>query len=100
LHLAFDKLFDVDGTIDAMSCKAAYCWSPLVLAYLFFFGRFLFDRRCHGVEGERTLKDFKILKVCVFSIDVELHSGHRDIEVNTVENLAESRTMFNAVSKV
>jgi hypothetical protein len=25
LHLAFDELFDVDGTIDAMSCKAAYC---------------------------------------------------------------------------
>jgi hypothetical protein len=60
----------------------------------------LFDRRCHGVEVERTLKDLKILKVCVFSIDVELHSSHRDIEINAVENLAQSRTMFNAISKV
>jgi hypothetical protein len=38
------------------------------------------------------LKDFEILQVCVFGIDVELNSGHRDIEVDAVEHLAESRT--------
>lgn len=40
------------------------------------------------------MQDLKILQVCVFGIDVELDSGHRDIEVNTVEDLAESRTAF------
>jgi hypothetical protein len=38
------------------------------------------------------LQDLKILQVCVFSIDVKLDSGHWDIEVNAVEDLAERRT--------
>jgi hypothetical protein len=38
------------------------------------------------------LQDFKILQVCVFGIDVKFDSGHRDIKVNAIEDLAESRT--------
>ena len=38
------------------------------------------------------MQDLKILQVCVFGIDVKLDSGHGDIEVNAVEDLAESRT--------
>jgi hypothetical protein len=38
------------------------------------------------------LQDFKILQVCIFGIDVKFDSGHWDIEVNAVEDLAESRT--------
>jgi hypothetical protein len=38
------------------------------------------------------LQDLKILQVCVFGIDVKLDSGHRDIEVNAVEDLAKCRT--------
>jgi hypothetical protein len=38
------------------------------------------------------LQDLKILQVCVFGIDIKFDSGHRDIKVNAVEDLAESRT--------
>ncbi len=42
------------------------------------------------------MQDLKILQVRVFGIDVELDSGHRDIEVNAVEDLAESRTALSS----
>lgn len=41
---------------------------------------------------EAGLQDLKILQVCVFGIDIKFDSGHRDIKVNAVEDLAESRT--------
>ena len=38
------------------------------------------------------MQDLEVLQVCVFGIDIELNSCHRDIEVDAVEDLAESRT--------
>ena len=38
------------------------------------------------------MQDLKILQICVFGIDVELDPGHRYVEVDTIEDLAESRT--------
>jgi hypothetical protein len=38
------------------------------------------------------LQDLKILQVCVFGIHIKLDSRHWDIEVNAIEDLAESRT--------
>ena len=45
------------------------------------------------IEGQRTLEDLKVLQVCVFGIDIKLHPGHWYIEVDTVEDLAESRAV-------
>jgi hypothetical protein len=42
------------------------------------------------LERDRTLKDFEVLQVCVFGIHIKLDSGHRDIEIDAVEDLAES----------
>lgn len=61
MHLTFDKLLNVDGSIDAMACEA-------------------------------VLQDLEILQICVFCINVELDSSHRDIEIDAIEDLAESRT--------
>jgi hypothetical protein len=44
------------------------------------------------------LEDLEILQVCILRIDVELHPGHWDIEVDTVEDLAESSTVEGFVS--
>lgn len=38
------------------------------------------------------MEDLEVLQVCVLGIHIELDSGHGDIEVDTVEDLAESRT--------
>jgi hypothetical protein len=43
------------------------------------------------------LKDLEVLQVCVLSIDVELDPRHGYIEIDTVKDLAESRTVFAAV---
>ena len=40
------------------------------------------------------MQDLEILQICIFSIDVELDSGHRDIEVDAIKDLAESRAVF------
>ena len=45
------------------------------------------------IEGQRTLEDLKVLQVCILRIDIELHPGHWYIEVDTVEDLAESRAV-------
>lgn len=50
-----------------------------------------------GVEGQRTLQNLKVLQICILRVDVELHPGHRQIEVDTVEDLAESRTVLQAM---
>ena len=42
------------------------------------------------------MQDLKILQVCIFGIDVELHSGHWDIEINAVKYLAESCSVSQA----
>ena len=47
-----------------------------------------------------TLQDLKILQVCVFGIDVKFDSGHWNIEINAVEDLAECRTALQAVSRL
>jgi hypothetical protein len=41
----------------------------------------------------RTLKDFEVLQIGIFGIDVELDPSHWDVEVDTVEYLAESSTV-------
>jgi hypothetical protein len=87
LHLAFDELFDVDGPVDLMSCKAA-CSGTLVA----------YAANWSFLWRDRTLKDFEILQVCILSVDVKLHPGHWDIEIDTVEDLAESRTVGSIVS--
>jgi hypothetical protein len=38
------------------------------------------------------LQYLEILYVGIFAVDVELDAGHRDIEINAVEDLAESGT--------
>ncbi len=53
-------------------------------------------RRSRG--RHRTLKDLEVLQVCVLGIDIEFDSGHRDIEVDAVKDLAESRTVFTMFS--
>ena len=40
----------------------------------------------------RTLEDLEVLQICVLGVHIELDSGHWDIEVDTIEDLAESRT--------
>jgi hypothetical protein len=45
------------------------------------------------IEGNHTLEDLEILQVCILRVDIELHPGHWDIEVDAVENLTESRTV-------
>jgi hypothetical protein len=44
-----------------------------------------------------TLEDLEVLQVRVLGIDIKLDSGHRNIEIDTVENLAEGRTMYQGV---
>lgn len=41
-----------------------------------------------------TLEDLEVLEVRILGIHVELHSGHGNIEVDTVEDLAECGTIF------
>jgi hypothetical protein len=36
------------------------------------------------------LQNLEVLEVCVFSVDVELHTSHWDIKVNAIEDLAKS----------
>lgn len=79
MHLALNELFDIDGTIDAMSREAIYIWSVFVLLML--------GLRSRG----RTLEDFEVLQICIFGVDVELDSSHGDIKVDTIEDLAERR---------
>ena len=53
----------------------------------------------HFIEGgSRTLEDLEILQVCILRVDVKLHPGHWDIEVDAVEDLAESRPVGSLVS--
>ena len=39
------------------------------------------------------MEDLEVLQVCILRVDVKLHPGHWDIEVDAVEDLAESRTI-------
>ena len=57
--------------------------------------RFVGWRAC---GGHLTLKDLEILQVSVFGIDVELDSSHWNIEIDTIEDLTESRTIFQRLS--
>jgi hypothetical protein len=44
------------------------------------------------------LEDLEILQISVFGIDVELDPCHRNIEVDTIKDLAESSTVLGSVS--
>ena len=48
---------------------------------------------CPNAERDLTLQYLEVLQVCVFGVNIELDSGHRNIKVNAVENLAEGRTV-------
>jgi hypothetical protein len=91
LHLTFDELLNVNGSIDAMACEAVYCSILSV---------FVLSGSAEHLRGVLALQDLKILQVCVFGIDIKLDSGHRDIEINAVEDLAECRTAFQTVSRL
>ncbi len=45
-----------------------------------------------GEGGVRTLQDLEILYVGILCVDVELDSGHRDIEEDAVIDLAQGGT--------
>ena len=47
-------------------------------------------------RGQLTLKNFEVLQIRILGIDVELDSRHWDIKVDTVEDLAERRTVWLA----
>ena len=49
-------------------------------------------------KEDRTLEDLEILQVGILGIDVKLHPGHWDIEVDTIEDLAESRAVESEMS--
>jgi len=52
-----------------------------------------------GMEGQHTLKDFEVLKVGIFRVDVELDSSHRNIKIDAVKNLTQSSSEFEMVSR-
>lgn len=54
------------------------------------------DRLAPG--GRLTLEYLEVLQVCVLGINVELDPGHRDVEIDAVEDLAESRAVFQGIS--
>ncbi len=58
----------------------------------------LFRSAWASIEGYRTLEDLEILQISVFGIDVELDPCHRNIEVDTIKDLAESSTVLGSVS--
>lgn len=42
---------------------------------------------------EPTLQHLEVLNVCIFRVDVELDSGHGDVHVYAVKDLAECGTV-------
>jgi hypothetical protein len=54
--------------------------------------QYLFSGAWASIEGHRTLKDLEVLQVCILRIDIEFDPGHGNIEVDTIENLAEGGT--------
>lgn len=46
------------------------------------------------------MEDFEILQVGILRIDVELDASHGDIEVDTVEDLAESRSALETCKRL
>lgn len=44
------------------------------------------------------MKNLEVLQICIFGIHVELNAGHRNIEVDAVEDLAECRSGFEFVN--
>jgi hypothetical protein len=52
-----------------------------------------------GMEGQPTLKDFEVLKVGIFGVDIKFDSSHRNIKIDAVKDLAESSSEFEMVSK-
>lgn len=50
------------------------------------------DGSVNSMSCEAVLEDLEVLQVCVFGIDIEFDSSHGDIEIDTVEDLAESGT--------
>lgn len=50
------------------------------------------DGSVDSMTCEGVLKDFEVLNVCVFSIDIELDAAHGHIQVDRVKYLAEGST--------